>query len=108
MPIITFLNNLIYVVIVFIGGLIKILGWAVITIGDISAITQYARQFVQPIAQLAQLFNTLQQGLAGAERVFELIDEKTEYENDSQTPVEHLKGHVEFNHVTFGYDEGKT
>ena len=108
MPIITFLNNLIYVIIVFLGGLIKIMGWAVITIGDISAITQYARQFVQPIAQLAQLFNTLQQGLAGAERVFELIDEKTEYENDSDMPVEHLNGHIEFEHVTFGYEEGKT
>jgi ATP-binding cassette subfamily B protein len=108
MPIINFLNNLIYVFIVFVGGLIKILGWAAITIGDISAISQYARQFVQPISNLAQLFNTLQQGLAGAERVFELIDEETEYETDGDAVVEHLKGHVVFNDVTFGYEPDKT
>ena len=107
MPVINFLNNLIYVVIVFIGGVIYISGRIAISIGDISAITSYARQFIQPISNLAQMFNVLQQGLAGAERVFNLIDSETEYENDGTNPVEHLKGKVEFKHVTFGYNPEK-
>ncbi|MEC9484433.1 MAG: ABC transporter ATP-binding protein [Candidatus Izemoplasma sp.] len=105
MPTINFMNNLIYVMIVFVGGLIKLSGRIAITIGDISAVTQYARQFVQPISNLAQLFGTLQQGIAGAERVFELIDEDDEYVNDGELDVEHLKGHIIFDNVTFGYDE---
>ncbi len=84
MPVINFLNNLIYVVIVFIGGLLYIGGKVAISIGDISAVTSYARQFIQPISNLAQLFNTLQQGLAGAERVFNLIDTSTEYETENE------------------------
>jgi ATP-binding cassette subfamily B protein len=77
----------------------------VITVGDIYAMTAYARQFIQPIANLAQLFNALQQALAGAERVFALIDEKDEYVEDGQTKREHLNGHVEFEGVSFGYVE---
>ena len=73
MPVINFMNNFIYLIIVSIGGLLAIAGKVAITVGDISAITMYARQFIQPIANLAQLFNSLQQGLAGAERVFALI-----------------------------------
>jgi ATP-binding cassette subfamily B protein len=107
MPVINFLNNLIYVLIIIVGGLLKISGVVVITIGDISAITQYARQFIQPISNLAQLFNTLQQALAGAERVFGLIDEPTEYEEDGEFEVEKFNGHVEFRDVTFGYEEDK-
>jgi ATP-binding cassette subfamily B protein len=107
MPVINFLNNLIYVVIAFVGGLLYISSRFVITVGDISAITQYARQFVQPISNLAQLFNTLQQGLAGAERVFDLIDMTTEYEEDGEDTVENLKGHVAFKNVTFGYSDEK-
>ncbi|MBU1020339.1 MAG: ABC transporter ATP-binding protein, partial [Firmicutes bacterium] len=107
MPVINFLNNLIYVIIVSLGGLLYISGKVLITVGDISAITSYARQFIQPIANLAQLFNTLQQGLAGAERVFQLIDEKTEYENDGEMPIEKIKGLVEFKNVTFGYEDDK-
>jgi ABC-type multidrug transport system fused ATPase/permease subunit len=76
MPVINFMNNFIYLIIVSIGGLLAIAGKVAITVGDISAITMYARQFIQPIANLAQLFNSLQQGLAGAERVFTLIDEE--------------------------------
>ncbi|MDC0558931.1 ABC transporter ATP-binding protein/permease [Candidatus Izimaplasma bacterium] len=103
MPVIMFLQNFIYVIVVAIGGLLKISGKIAISIGDISAITQYTRSFIQPISNLAQLFNTLQQGLAGAERVFTLIDEPNEYVNDGEIEAEHLKGHIEFKNVTFGY-----
>ncbi len=108
MPVINFMNNLIYLVIVAVGGLLFISGRVAITIGDISAITAYARQFIRPIANIAQLFNALQQGIAGAERVFTLIDEEDEYLSDGETTVEDFKGCVKFNDVTFGYVKGKT
>jgi len=105
MPVINFMNNLIYLVIVAIGGLLFILGKTAITIGDISAITAYARQFIRPIANIAQLFNALQQGIAGAERVFALIDEEDEYINDGNVVIDEFKGCVKFTDVTFGYVE---
>ena len=107
MPVINFMNNLIYLVIVALGGLLFISGRVAITIGDISAITSYARQFIRPIANIAQLFNSLQQGLAGAERVFTLIDEDDEYINDGIKIIDKFEGHVQFNNVTFGYVRDK-
>jgi len=107
MPVINFMNNLIYLVIVALGGLIYISGRVAITIGDISAITAYARQFIRPIANIAQLFNTLQQGIAGAERVFALIDEDDEYINDGTKVVDEFQGCVRFSDVTFGYVKDK-
>ena len=85
MPTINFLNNFIYLSLVVVGGFLKITTSLAISIGDIAGITAYARQFVQPISNLAQLFNTMQQGLAGAERVFTLIDETDEYQNDGNS-----------------------
>ena len=105
MPVINFMNNFIYLVIVAIGGLLFILGKTAITIGEISAITAYARQFIRPIANIAQLFNALQQGIAGAERVFTLIDEKDEYINDGTTAIDEFEGNIKFKDVTFGYVE---
>ncbi len=107
MPVISFMNNFIYLLIVAIGGLLAISAKVAITVGDISAITAYARQFIQPIANLAQLFNSLQQGLAGAERVFTLIDEEDEYLNDGELEVAKFNGCVQFKDVTFAYEKDK-
>lgn len=107
MPVINFMNNLIYLVIVAMGGLLFIGGKVAITIGDISAITAYARQFIRPIANIAQLFNALQQGIAGAERVFALIDEEDEYIGDGTYEVDRFEGSVKFSNVTFGYVKDK-
>ena len=107
MPIINFMNNLIYVVITVLGGYIAIRSGNENMVFSIIAITQYARMFIQPISNLAQLFNTLQQGLAGAERVFTLVDIPSEYEDDGEKTVKDLKGHVEFHNVTFGYEPEK-
>ncbi|KFZ27343.1 MAG: putative ABC transporter ATP-binding protein [Candidatus Izimaplasma bacterium HR2] len=107
MPVINFMNNFIYLLIAAMGGLLAISGKVAITVGDISAITMYARQFIRPIANLAQLFNSLQQGLAGAERVFSLIDEEDEYVGDGDVEVEKFNGCVQFNDVTFGYVKDK-
>jgi ATP-binding cassette subfamily B protein len=103
-PIVGFLGNLTYVAIIGVGTLFMITGFLPASVLDITAITQYARQFNQPISNLAQLFNTVQQGIAGAERVFNLIDEASEYENDGSIAVEQFTGHVSFQNVNFGYD----
>jgi len=108
MPIMTFLNNFIYLLIVFVGGVIMLFTRIAITIGDISAITAYARQFVQPISNLAQQFNQIQQALAGAERVFGLIDMEDEYQEDGTIECANFNGDIEFDKVTFSYDEGVT
>lgn len=105
MPVVNFFNNFIYLLVVIVGAVFYITKLVVISVGDIYAMTAYARQFIQPIANLAQLFNALQQALAGAERVFALIDEDDEYIHDGDTSREHLSGHVEFEDVSFRYVE---
>jgi len=107
MPIIGFLGNLTYIAVISAGTLFMITGILPVSVLDIAAITQYARQFNQPISNLAQLFNTIQQGIAGAERVFGLIDEPNEYESDGDIEIKDLKGHVNFKDVTFGYEPDK-
>lgn len=107
MPVINFINNLIYVLIVIVGAYFFSKSMFSITIGRITSLTQYARQFIQPISNLGQLFNTLQQGLAGAERVFTLIDEESEYELDGLTEVKSFEGEISFKDVNFGYEEDK-
>lgn len=107
MPIINFFNNLIYIIIVIIGAFFFSKSMFAITIGRITSLTQYARQFVQPISNLGQLFNTLQQGLAGAERVFTLIDEETEYTESEATEVDSFEGVISFKDVNFGYEVDK-
>lgn len=104
MPIVGFLTNITYVAVIGFGTWFIIIGFASVSVLDIAAITQYARQFSQPISNLAQLFNTIQQGIAGAERVFSVIDEASEYENDGEIEITDLKGHVVFDHVNFSYE----
>lgn len=106
MPVVTFMNNLIYAVIIVAGGYLAI-KFRAVSVGQISAVSAYARQFSRPINQLAQLFNTLQQAVAGAERVFEVIDEKDEYINENNFEIDELRGHIEFKSVDFGYEKNK-
>lgn len=107
MPIMMFVGNLGYVIVSIIGGYLAIVGQ--ITVGDIQAFIQYARQFNQPIMQIANISNVLQQTAAAAERVFEFLAEEEEMPNTaSPIEVEHVKGHVEFKNVEFGYDADKT
>jgi len=103
-PMINFLNNLIYVVLVIAGAFMSI-RYGIITPGDIVASTAYARQFVRPISNLSQLVNTIQAAIAGAERVFALIDEKDEYLVDHDYIKDVLDGEIRFEGVTFAYDE---
>jgi len=105
-PIMNFVGNLGYVAICILGGYLAVQGS--ITIGDIQAFIQYVRSFTQPIAQIANISNILQQTLAAAERVFQFLAEPEEIP-DTLTPVElsTVEGRVDFKNVHFGYNPDK-
>lgn len=106
MPLINFIGNLGYVLICVVGGIF--VTNKTITIGDVQAFIQYARQFTQPIAQTANIANIIQATIASAERVFEVLDEEEEVpESTKPAVIEEAKGHVVFDHVQFGYKEGE-
>ena len=103
MPIMSFIGNLSYVAVVVVGSALAIRG--VITVGDIQAFIQYVRMFNQPMAQLANISNVLQQTAAAAERVFEFLAEPEEVpESESPVQLDAFRGQVEFRDVTFGYN----
>lgn len=106
MPVMNFVGNLGYVAVTIMGGYLAVRN--LITVGDIQAFIQYVRSFTQPIMQMANISNVLQQTAAAAERVFEFLAVEEEAP-DVQTPIqlENIRGHVEFRHVRFGYDPGK-
>jgi ATP-binding cassette subfamily B protein len=101
-PIMGFIGNLGYVAVVILGGYLAIRN--AITVGDIQAFIQYVRSFTQPITQIGNISNILQQTAAAAERVFEFLGEAEETP-DTTTPVQpmDIRGQVDFEHVRFGY-----
>jgi ATP-binding cassette subfamily B multidrug efflux pump len=106
MPVMTFVGNLGYVAVSILGGYLAIQN--AITVGDIQAFIQYVRSFTQPITQLANISNVLQQTAAAAERVFEFLDEDEELpETANPVRLPALQGRVEFQHVRFGYNPDK-
>ncbi|GJQ51378.1 MAG: ABC transporter [Anaerolineaceae bacterium] len=106
MPIMMFIGNLGYVAVSILGGYLVIK--KIIAVGDIQAFIQYVRSFTQPITQLANISNVLQQTAAAAERVFEFLAEEEETP-DTQSPVAlaNVTGHVQFKDVHFGYSPDK-
>ncbi len=107
MPIMGFIGNLGYVAVVILGGYMATQG--AVTIGDIQAFVQYIRQFTQPITQIANISNVLQQTAAAAERVFEFLAEAEEVpETANPVQPETVRGQVEFRDVHFGYLADKT
>ncbi|MEH7346985.1 ABC transporter ATP-binding protein [Bacillus sp. JJ1532] len=116
MPIAMFIGNMIYVVICILGGYLTVTG--TMTVGGIQAFIQYVRSFMQPVSQIANISNILQQTAAAAERVFEFLaedEEKPEQENAllvSKNKVVSnrdvaIEGNVEFDHVSFSYEPEK-
>jgi len=103
MPIMNLMGNIGYVGICVLGGWMAIRN--AITVGDIQAFIQYVRSFMQPVQQIANISNVLQQTAAAAERVFEFLDEQEEIPETSE-PVElqKVEGRVEFRNVHFGYN----
>ncbi|MGD8634556.1 MAG: ABC transporter ATP-binding protein [Anaerolineales bacterium] len=101
-PIMNFVGNLGYVAIAIMGGYLATQGR--ITVGNIQAFIQYVRNFTQPITQIANISNVLQQTAAAAERIFEFLGEEEEVpEAEQPVSVDEVKGHVVFDHVSFGY-----
>jgi len=101
-PFMNLMRNLNYIIVAFAGGYLSYKGF--ISIGLIAVFLQYTRLFSRPLNQIAQLYNSLQSALAGAERVFAIIDEVPDIRN-SENPVvlESVEGHVTFENVNFSY-----
>jgi ATP-binding cassette subfamily B protein len=106
MPVMNFVGNLGYVGVTIVGGYLA--AKKLITIGDIQAFIQYVRSFTQPISQIANISNVLQQTAAAAERVFEFLAEEEE-KPDSEAALKptNVEGSVEFKNVHFGYIQDK-
>lgn len=107
MPIMNFVNNLSYVLVCVVGGVLVVNGS--ITLGNVQAFIQYSRRFTQPIAQTAQIANVMQSAVAAAERVFEVLDEEEQVPDPVESKkLSSSKGAVKFDHVKFGYDKDIT
>lgn len=106
MPAMQGLNTLNYALVAMVGGVLSISG--ILDIGGMLVFLQYSRQFGRPINEISNQFNTLLSALAGAERMFELMDVTPEPEDDNRAvELKNIKGDVRFNDVTFGYNEDK-
>jgi len=105
-PAMGFIGNLGYVVICVLGAWLA--AQQLITVGNIQAFIQYVRSFTQPITQIGNISNVLQQTAAAAERVFEFMEESEE-EPETEAPVDAsaVQGGVSFEHVRFGYAADK-
>ncbi len=139
MPIMGNLSHVLYAITAIFGGILSLSGH--LTIGAVVAFLQYTRNFSMPITQMSQQFNSILAALAGAERIFNMIDEEPEVDDgyvtlvnareeqggkltetsdktgiwawkhphkDGTTSLTRVKGEVEFDNVTFGYNEEKT
>ncbi len=107
MPLMNVINNLCYGLIACIGGVLSVGGS--VTVGVVVSFLSYSKQFGQPLNSIAGMFNSIQSALAGAERIFEILDEAEEMP-DSPDAVgkKSLNGKVEFRDVSFSYENGKT
>lgn len=106
MPLMNVINNFGFGVIAIFGGTLAVKG--IISVGTIASFISYSKQFTRPLNELANTFNTLQSGIAGAERVFEILDEEEERKDfPDAIIVKEIRGEVEFKNVTFEYEENE-
>ena len=103
MPLMNVINNLSFACVACLGGVLSV--WGMIGVGTIASFITYSRQFGRPLNNIAGMFNSIQSSLAGAERVFAVMDEAEETPDlpDAQE-VGEVKGDVEFQDVCFSYD----
>jgi ATP-binding cassette subfamily B multidrug efflux pump len=105
MPLTNQLGNLFVIVIAGMGGWLALKG--LVTVGMIATFISYGRNFINPLRQLANMYNSIQAALAGAERVFEIIDTRPELEDvPSAESLVYIRGQVNFDNVNFGYQPG--
>jgi len=105
-PINNFINNLTYLILAVCGGIFILKGMD-ITVGVVFTIILYMRSFNQPINQILNISNSLQGALAGAERVFEVMDENPEKDKEEAINIETLEGEVKLEDVEFSYNKDK-
>lgn len=104
MPLMNVINNIGFTAVAAIGGVLAV--ESLITVGIIASFLSYSRQFGRPLNEIANIFNVLQSAVAGAERVFEILDEQEEDPDiSSAIELKWPKGHVKFEEVDFGYCE---
>ncbi|GHN17294.1 ABC transporter ATP-binding protein [Lactobacillus delbrueckii] len=127
-PIMGNIGNLLYVLIAFLGGAAILAGNIPLTLGALASFMQLSKAFIMPIAQISQQLNAIVLAIAGARRIFQVLDEKVEVDDGQVTieekpgvknawqwklPTENgfkyvpVKGHIVFDHVSFGYVPGK-
>ena len=105
MPLTNVLGNFFVIVLAGLGGWLALQG--MVSVGIIATFINYAQNFISPLRQLANMYNSIQAALAGAERVFEIIDTPAEADDaPDAVPLEAIRGEVRFDHVNFGYRPG--
>ena len=105
MPLTNVLGNFFVIVLAGLGGWLALQG--LVSVGIIATFINYAQNFISPLRQLANMYNSIQAALAGAERVFEIIDTPAEADDaPDAAPLEAIRGEVRFDHVNFGYRPG--
>jgi len=105
MPVLSFIGNIGYIVIAVAGAIFSI-NYG-LPVGDIQAFLQYSQQFMQPIAQTANIMNIVQSSIAAAERIFALLEETEEPPVTQPKKIANQYGIVTFEHVNFGYEPDK-
>ena len=107
-PIMNFIGNLQYVLVAATGGFLMIRGYGNMSIGKIQAMLQYSRKFTHPINMIANQYSTILTALAGAERIFEIMDSADEIdEGREKIDIETMKGNIEFKDMHFSYVPGE-
>ncbi len=105
-PVMNFIGNFVFLVIAAVGGYLALKD--VITIGTIALFINYSRQFTRPINEIANQYNVIQTAIAGAERVFAVMDEKPEIdEGKAELAKEDIRGDIDFEHIDFSYVKGE-
>jgi ATP-binding cassette subfamily B multidrug efflux pump len=104
MPLTNVLGNLFVIVIASVGGWIALKG--LVTVGVIATFIIYGQNFIQPLRQLANMYNIIQSALAGSERIFEILDIPSEVDEWHETVPPTMAGTISFDRVTFGYEKG--
>jgi ATP-binding cassette subfamily B protein len=104
MPLMNVINNFIFAVVAIVGGMLSV-GYGV-AVGTVVSFLSYSKQFSQPLNSVAGMFNTIQSALAGAERVFEILDNEEESEDFKDAiEIKQPNGDVTFENVYFSYDK---
>ncbi|NTW48144.1 MAG: ABC transporter ATP-binding protein [Chlorobiales bacterium] len=104
MPLSNVLGNLFVIVIAGFGGWLALKG--LVSVGVIAAFIIYGQNFIQPLRQLANMYNTIQSALAGSERIFEILDIPSEVDASPEAGPSSISGTICFDHVTFAYQKG--